>query len=386
MTKNISRGSTSQESSQSFSNGPRRPPNCQLCRTDGHYANKCPRVSSFASASNTNEDITQAFQAQCHVTTEAPDWLADSVATTHMTNSTGPLHNTIPYTGDSKLSGNSKGNNRIASSTVRDMFPEIKDVPADSLSPSPSLKEYRFDDLKTATRDFSQDFFLGEGGFEEVFLGWVDKKTLAPSEYGDGIDVAVKRLRQESNQGYAEWLESLTSHCPDNSLGDTDDKAIDQVAANTIHPNDIRKDFNAKLGDFGSVKYGPGTGKTHITTLVKGSSGYVDPEYYKTGHLTMKTDIYGFGMVVLESITGRPAIFFSNDEPQTLVKWVSDKDISNGRQLKKIMDPCLEDKYPLKGAFKCFALAARCLADNPKDRPSSKKVQKTLEHIYALYK
>ncbi|KAM0058932.1 putative RNA-directed DNA polymerase [Helianthus debilis subsp. tardiflorus] len=81
----FSRGS----SSQSFSRGPRRPPHCQLCRTDGHYANKCPRLSSFATALTTDENIAQAFHAQCHVTTGDPDWVADSGATTHMANSPG---------------------------------------------------------------------------------------------------------------------------------------------------------------------------------------------------------------------------------------------------------------------------------------------------------
>ncbi|KAJ0581551.1 putative RNA-directed DNA polymerase [Helianthus annuus] len=91
----FSRGS----GSQSLSRGSRRPPHCQLCRTDGHYANKCPRLASFASASTHDAHLAQAFQAQCHVTTENPDWVADTGATTHMSPTTDSLHDTAPYKG-----------------------------------------------------------------------------------------------------------------------------------------------------------------------------------------------------------------------------------------------------------------------------------------------
>ncbi|KAM0054710.1 putative RNA-directed DNA polymerase [Helianthus debilis subsp. tardiflorus] len=82
------RGSTSNTSTRP----PRRAPHCQLCRTNGHYANKCPKLSSFAAASNRDEDIAQAFHAQCQVTTDGPDWTADSGATSHMTDNPGPEH------------------------------------------------------------------------------------------------------------------------------------------------------------------------------------------------------------------------------------------------------------------------------------------------------
>ncbi|KAJ0579419.1 putative transferase [Helianthus annuus] len=89
------------------------------------------------------------------------------------------------------------------------MFPENKlEVPADYQSPSQSMNEFSFDTLNKATREFCPDLLLGVGRFRKVFLGWVDKKTFAPSKHGDGIAIVVKRFNQENCQGYAEWLVS----------------------------------------------------------------------------------------------------------------------------------------------------------------------------------
>ncbi|KAJ0579416.1 putative non-specific serine/threonine protein kinase [Helianthus annuus] len=107
----------------------------------------------------------------------------------------------ISVQGDSKLSSNSKGNN---------MLSEMKEGPMDLESPSPTLKEFRFGDLRKATREFSRDLLLGWGCTGEVFLGWVEHNTLAPSKEGDGIAVAVKWLKKEKELGTAAWVVSIT--------------------------------------------------------------------------------------------------------------------------------------------------------------------------------
>lgn len=78
----------------------RRKPHCQLCRTDGHYANMCPQLPQFASkAAPTETDIAKAFQAQCHVASNSPDWFVDTGATDHMTSNPANVTNTTPYPG-----------------------------------------------------------------------------------------------------------------------------------------------------------------------------------------------------------------------------------------------------------------------------------------------
>ncbi|PWA91410.1 hypothetical protein CTI12_AA080840 [Artemisia annua] len=78
----------------------RRPPHCQLCRTNGHYASACPELHSFASKAPSDESLVKAFHAQCHVTDDSPDWRADSGATDYMVPPTDSVHNSTPYKGN----------------------------------------------------------------------------------------------------------------------------------------------------------------------------------------------------------------------------------------------------------------------------------------------
>ncbi|XP_042752504.1 putative receptor-like protein kinase At5g39000 isoform X2 [Lactuca sativa] len=258
--------------------------------------------------------------------------------------------------GGSDLSTNNKGDNRNVGDTVVDN--------EDFTIPMPSLKVFKFVDLKKATRNFSQHFLLGRGGLGEVFLGWVDKNTLAPSREGVGIAVAVKRYSED----LPEWETVVTglgelSH-PNivSVLGYSDDKkhqcllvyeyihnrnlgrflfqdehdfveplswgtrlmimigvarglafmhsSKNQVIHGHVEPSNIYLDqnFNAKLGDFVLAKFGPEIQKLDsITTGVMCSLGYFDSQYLSTGHLTVKSDIYSFGVVLLETLIGHRA-------------------------------------------------------------------------------
>lgn len=101
------------------------------------------------------------------------------------------------------------------------------------------------------------------------------------------------------------------------------------------------------------------------------------------GHLSVKTDIYGFGVVLLETITGLKVLDqYRVAKKRNLVDWARPF-LGRRGKLKNIMDPRLELNYPLKGAFKCAALSLKCLEINPTDRPSSEEVLQTLEQIYA---
>ena len=70
---------------------------------------------------------------------------------------------------------------------------------------APNLRIFTFAELKAATRKFKPDTMLGEGGFGQVYKGWVDERSMNPVRSGTGMVIAVKKLNQESVQGLQEW-------------------------------------------------------------------------------------------------------------------------------------------------------------------------------------
>ncbi|CAI9108183.1 OLC1v1007732C1 [Oldenlandia corymbosa var. corymbosa] len=127
-------------------------------------------------------------------------------------------------------------------------------------------------------------------------------------------------------------------------------------------------DYNVKLSDFGLAKDGPVGDETHVTTCVIGTRGYAAPEYIMTGHLTPKSDVYSYGVVLLELLTERRALN---------VPLVEDK-----RKLAAIVDPRLQGDYPLEDVHKVAMLAGSCCLNQiPKKRPLMQEIVDTLEPL-----
>lgn len=142
--------------------------------------------------------------------------------------------------------------------------------------------------------------------------------------------------------------------------------------------------YNAKISDFGLAKMGPSASQSHVTTRVMGTYGYAAPEYVSTGHLYVKSDVYGFGVVLVEMLTGLRALDTNRPSAQqNLVDWVKPY-LSDRRKLKSIMDSRLEGRYPSKAAGQIAQLALTCLGPEPKMRPSMKEVVETLERLDAI--
>uniref|UniRef100_A0A5B7A1Y6 non-specific serine/threonine protein kinase n=1 Tax=Davidia involucrata TaxID=16924 RepID=A0A5B7A1Y6_DAVIN len=308
--------------------------------------------------------------------------------------------------------------------------------------PMPNLKIYSFADLKSAARNFKSDTVLGVGGFGTVFKGWVDEKTLAPAKFGSGMVVAIKKLNPESMQGFDEWqsevnflgrlshpnLVKLLGYCWDDKelllvyefmqRGSLENHLFRRSSATEPLSWDIRlkiaigaarglaflhtsekqviyRDFkasnilldgnyNAKISDFGLAKLGPSGGDSHVTTRVMGTYGYAAPEYVATGHLYVKSDVYGFGVVLLELLTGLRALNTKRPSGQhNLVDWAKPL-LSQRRKLKSIMDARMEGQYSSKAALQAAQLTLKCLETDPKSRPSMKEVVEVLERIEAM--
>lgn len=313
-------------------------------------------------------------------------------------------------------------------------------VPPSGRIVTPNLKCFTFSELRSATRNFRPDTMLGEGGFGRVFKGWVDGETYAPSKVGIGIAVAVKKSNPDSAQGLKEWqaevqflgkfshpnLVKLVGYCWEDRefllvyeymqkgslenhlfkkgaeplswstrikiaigaaqglafLHTTEKKVIyrDFKSANIL----LDGEFNAKLSDFGLAKLGPANGHSHVSTGVVGTYGYAAPEYIATGHLYVKSDVYGFGVVLLEMITGLRVLDTNRPGSQhNLVDWARPA-LPDKRKLRKIIDPRFEHDFPPKGASKAAELILSCIEPDPKNRPSMEEVVVSLQEISAI--
>jgi len=304
---------------------------------------------------------------------------------------------------------------------------------------SANVKVFSYNDLRLATRNFGHDSVLGEGGFGPVYKGWIDEHTLSACKPGTGIPVAVRMLNQEGSRGYQELLAEvnylgqffhpnivkLIGYCLEDKYwllvyeympcGSLDNHLLGRhshfqplswnlrlkaalgaakglahlhsAEANVIHRNiktsNILLDTNytAKLSDFGFAKDGPVGGKSHVSTRVIGTYGYAAPEYVATGHLTAKCDIYSFGVVLLEMLTGRRAIDKNRPQgEQNLVEWARPF-LTHKRKIFHVLDTRLEGQYSPSGAQTIAALVVECLNFEAKTRPSMDVVVSILEGI-----
>ncbi|KAF7153937.1 hypothetical protein RHSIM_Rhsim01G0227900 [Rhododendron simsii] len=144
----------------------------------------------------------------------------------------------------------------------------------------------------------------------------------------------------------------------------------------------LDENFNAKLSDFGRARQGPAAGLSHISTSsVVRPTRYAAPEYIQTGRLTARSDVWSFGVVLYELITGRRAV--EKNMPcneQKLLDWVKPY-VSNSIKFHLIVDPRLGGQYCIKSAKNLAALANKCLEKNAKSRPKMSEVVEMLGKI-----
>ncbi|XP_019187826.1 PREDICTED: wall-associated receptor kinase 2-like [Ipomoea nil] len=137
--------------------------------------------------------------------------------------------------------------------------------------------------------------------------------------------------------------------------------------------------YTAKVSDFGASRLIP-LDQTHVATLVQGTLGYLDPEYFRTSELTEKSDVYSFGVVLCELLTGLKPISRERSEEETNLS--AYMVISVGKnQLFKILDRRVLREGALEQTQKVAELAKRCLHMNGEDRPTMKEVAMELEAL-----
>ncbi|GAB2209759.1 hypothetical protein Droror1_Dr00026983 [Drosera rotundifolia] len=300
------------------------------------------------------------------------------------------------------------------------------------------VRVFTMSELRRATNGFNRLLKIGEGGFGVVYkgnIGSVDGK-------GETVVVAVKKLRNDGYQGHKQWLAevqflSVVEHpnlvkligfcavdgergiqrllvyeyMPNKSLEDhlfnkaypalpwdrrlqimygsakglayLHEELEVQVIFRDFKTSNVLldEDFQPRLSDFGLAREGPIPGHTHVSTAVVGTNGYAAPDYIATGHLNAKSDVWSFGVVLYEIVTGRKSLErnFPRTE-QKLLDWVKQFP-ADSKRFSTIMDPRLQDQYSLPAARKISKLADRCLIKSPKDRPTMSQVVEELKQI-----
>ncbi|KAF9594755.1 hypothetical protein IFM89_034738 [Coptis chinensis] len=143
----------------------------------------------------------------------------------------------------------------------------------------------------------------------------------------------------------------------------------------------LDEQWNAKLSDFGLARLGPSDGLTHVSTAVVGTIGYAAPEYIQTGRLTIKSDVWSYGVFLYELITGRRPLDRSRPKSeQKLMEWIKPF-LSDTKKFQLIIDPRLQGKYSVKSVLKLAAVAKKCLMRHPKARPKMSEVLQLVKQI-----
>ena len=144
----------------------------------------------------------------------------------------------------------------------------------------------------------------------------------------------------------------------------------------------LNENWVAKVSDFGLSKGTTSHLTSHVSTDVKGTWGYLDPDYFFTHRLTQKSDVYAFGVVLLEVLCGRPPVDTNLKEEQiSLIRWAQ-QCIKKGK-LHKLMDPSLSTQIAPRSLKYFVELAGSCLHQHPKARPSMTRVIGSLELVLA---
>ncbi|BBN19404.1 protein MpRLK-Pelle_PERK-2b [Marchantia polymorpha subsp. ruderalis] len=286
-------------------------------------------------------------------------------------------------------------------------------------------RKYSYKELNRATGNFSAANFLGEGGFGAVHRGVLP----------DGQSIAVKQYKLASTQGDMEFCAevevlncaqhrnvvaligfcmeenrrllvyefvcngSLNSHLRGQDRAPLEWQSRHKIAVGAarglrylheecrvgcivhrdMRPHNIllTHDFEPMVGDFGLARSHL-TGDFGIEKHVHGSFGYLAPEYARIGQITEKADIYSFGVVLLELVTGRKAVDISRLKgQQCLTEWA--RPLLEQPSSYKLLDPCLKNRVADHEVYSMMHAASLCIRRDPQARPKISQVLRILE-------
>nr|GMD18217.1 serine/threonine-protein kinase PBS1 [Ipomoea batatas] len=299
------------------------------------------------------------------------------------------------------------------------VYKPAEDWQIEDLNP-PAKRHHRssvftFKEMEEATNSFSDENLLGKGGFGRVYKGTlrsgeivaIKKMDLRPFKEVEGerefrVEVDILSRLDHPN------LVSLVGYCADGKhrflvyeymqKGNLQDHLNARGLA-YLHLNSavgmpiVHRDFKstnillntnyeAKISDFGLAKMMPEGQEICVTARVFGTFGYFDPEYTLTGKLTLQSDVYAFGVVLLELLSGRRAVDLNlGPNDQNLVLQVRHI-LNDKKKLRKVIDTEMsKSSYTMESVTMFANLASRCVRTDSSERPSMVECVEELQQI-----
>lgn len=346
-----------------------------------------------------------------------------------------------PQHSGSELGGGVKlsiANSNLNGPAMSDFYSQVSSGPGDIHMIEPGSMVIPIQVLKAVTNNFSEENILGRGGFGTVYKG----------ELHDGTKIAVKRMESGtvSEKGLTEFMSeigvltkvrhrhlvALLGYClegnerllvyeymPQGTLSrhlfnwqDEESKPLEwnrrlaialdvargvEYLHSLAHQSFIHRDLKpsnillgddmrAKVADFGLVRLAP-DGKASFETRLAGTFGYLAPEYAVTGRVTTKVDVFSFGVILMELITGRKALDESRPEDSMhLVTWFRRMQIDK-ESFRKSIDPMLDlDEESFASISTVADLAGHCTGRDPHLRPDMGHAVNVLSSLIELWK
>ncbi|KAF2303582.1 hypothetical protein GH714_019654 [Hevea brasiliensis] len=261
-----------------------------------------------------------------------------------------------------------------SSSTLPDDHPREKEL--DRSGSDPHLPFFDIDTIVEATDNFSNK--LGEGGFGSVYKG----------QLSNGQEIAVKRLSKQSGQGIKEFMNEVQKQLLDWKKRF---EIIFGVARGVLYVHEdsrlkiIHRDLKAsnilldtsmepKISDFGLTKLFKEHQIEAITKQVVGTYGYMSPEYAMDGLYSVKSDVFSYGVLILEIISGKKNTEYDKESPSLNLIGNVWKLWREGKGLDIVDYSLLEHSYPCQEILRCIQIGLLCIQEHPADRPTMLEV------------
>ncbi|GFP89717.1 probable receptor-like serine/threonine-protein kinase at5g57670, partial [Phtheirospermum japonicum] len=288
----------------------------------------------------------------------------------------------------------------------------------------PLLRCFSYQEIASATNNFHIENMVGQGGYSEVYKG----------ELGNGSSIAVKRLAKDNNNNANKEKDflielgvighvnhpntaKLAGYCIENGLylifnfypNGTLSSALHGQTSKSLHwpiryriilgiaeglhylhkcckhriiHRDIKAsnvllgpDYDPQISDFGLAKWLPSKWSHHAVIPIEGTFGYLAPEYFMHGIVDEKTDVFAFGILILEIITGRRPV---DSTRQNLLLWA--RPLMESGNLSELADPKLKGRYDMDQLFRVALTASYCVRQSSIYRPAMTEVIELLTH------